>query len=61
MSTEAYRFPNLLALVPKKPGGEINPHFKEVEAAFNAWVEKKLGGPSAVVCIRCFCLSIHPL
>ncbi|KAH0825982.1 hypothetical protein J3R83DRAFT_7577 [Lanmaoa asiatica] len=48
MTTEAYRLPDLLALLPEKPGGEINPHFKEFEAAFNAWVEKTLGGPRVV-------------
>ncbi|KAH0825981.1 isoprenoid synthase domain-containing protein [Lanmaoa asiatica] len=48
MTTEAYRLPDLLALLPKKSGGEINPHFKEVEAAFNAWVAKNLRGPCAV-------------
>ncbi|KAH0825979.1 isoprenoid synthase domain-containing protein [Lanmaoa asiatica] len=48
MSTEAYRLPDLLALLPEKPGGEINPHFKEVEATFNAWMRKTLGGPRAV-------------
>ena len=47
--TEA-RLPNLLALLPKKPGGEINPHLKETETAFNTWVEKKLGRRCAMVC-----------
>jgi len=40
---EPYRLPNLLALLPKKPGGEINPHLKETETAFNTWVEAKIG------------------
>ena len=62
MPTEA-RLPNLLALLPKKPGGEINPHFKETETAFNTWVEKKLGRRYAMVC-ACVYRSIlfsHPL
>ncbi|KAH0825959.1 isoprenoid synthase domain-containing protein [Lanmaoa asiatica] len=53
MPTEAYRFPDLLALFPEKPGGEINPHFKELEVGFNAWVEKHFGGPRAVEVSRC--------
>ncbi|KAH0825958.1 isoprenoid synthase domain-containing protein [Lanmaoa asiatica] len=57
MPTEAYRLPNFLSLLPEKPGGEINPHFKEFEAAFNTWVEKKLGGPCAVEVYQ----SDHPL
>ncbi|KAH0825963.1 isoprenoid synthase domain-containing protein [Lanmaoa asiatica] len=57
MPTKAYRFPDLLSLLPEKPGGEINPHFNEVEAAFSAWVEKKLGGSCAVEVNR----SDHPL
>lgn len=61
MPTEAYHLPNFLTLLPKKPGCEINIQFKAVEAAFNAWVEKKLGEPFAAVCIRCSRLLIHPL
>ncbi|KAH0825949.1 isoprenoid synthase domain-containing protein [Lanmaoa asiatica] len=65
MPTKAYRLPDLLALLPEKLCGEINPHFKEVEAAFNAWVEKTLGGPRAVEVSQCenpLCIAvIYPL
>jgi len=43
MSTGVYQLPDLLALLPKKPGGDISPHFKEADTGFNAWVHKKLG------------------
>ncbi|KAF9246417.1 isoprenoid synthase domain-containing protein [Melanogaster broomeanus] len=42
-STGVYQLPDLLALLPKKPGGDINPHFKEANARYNAWVKQKLG------------------
>jgi hypothetical protein len=51
---EPYRLPNLLALLPKKPGGEINPHLKETETAFNTWVEAKIGKRCAMVCMFVF-------
>lgn len=54
MSIAPYRLPDLLALLPEKPGGEINPHLKEAETAFNAWVETKLGRRCAVVCLLAF-------
>ncbi|KAF9227803.1 terpenoid synthase [Gyrodon lividus] len=51
MLTGVYQLPDLLAILPKKPGGGISPHFKEAETGYNAWVNKKLGWLFAIVCV----------
>ncbi|KAF8843483.1 terpenoid synthase [Paxillus ammoniavirescens] len=38
-----YRIPDLLALLPDKPGGDISPYFQEAKTGYNAWVNKTLG------------------
>ncbi|KIJ16522.1 hypothetical protein PAXINDRAFT_176239 [Paxillus involutus ATCC 200175] len=47
-----YRIPDLLALLPKKPGGDISPHFQEAKTGYNAWVNKTLGWLLAVEAYR---------
>ena len=58
------RLPNILELLPKKPGGEINPHLEETETVFNTWAEQKLGRCCAVVCMHALIVRSslsHPL
>ncbi|KAF8559681.1 terpenoid synthase [Imleria badia] len=43
MSAQAYRLPNFLVLLPKKPGGEISPHFKDADNGYHSWVHDKIG------------------
>jgi len=53
MSTQTYHLPDLFSLLPKKPGPEINPHFKEAEDSFHAWVQNTLSGDYATVMAEC--------
>ncbi|KAF9234791.1 isoprenoid synthase domain-containing protein [Melanogaster broomeanus] len=43
MPISAYQLPDLLALLPKKPGGNINPHFEEANTRYEAWMKKMFG------------------
>ncbi|KAF9238506.1 isoprenoid synthase domain-containing protein [Melanogaster broomeanus] len=43
MPTVAYQLPDLLALLPKKPGGNINPYFEEANTRYDAWMKKMFG------------------
>ncbi|KAG9318589.1 isoprenoid synthase domain-containing protein [Chiua virens] len=40
---QAYRIPNFLRLLPKKPGGEISPYFKDADNGYHSWVREKIG------------------
>jgi hypothetical protein len=58
MSTQTYRLPDFLSLLSKNPSNLINPHFKEAEASFKAWIQNTLTGDSAKVIVQCSHLSI---
>ena len=64
MPAQTYRLPNFLGLLPRKPGGEISPHFKDADDGYHSWVHDKIGWLFAIVgicCLRFFCcLSLTP-
>ena len=49
MPAQAYRLPNFLALLPKKPGGAISLHFKDADTGYHSWVHNKVGWLFAIV------------
>lgn len=61
MTMQAYRLPNFLILLPKKPGGEISPYFMEADTGYNSWVHDKIGWLFAVVRIYYLHLLTHTL
>jgi len=62
MPTQAFRLPGFLGLLPKKPGGEISPYFRDADTGYHSWVHDKIGWLFAIVRI-CYLrsLSAHSL